>query len=508
MKYLKYCVLLIMVLVFIQHHIQAQSVISSESVLSNLSGIRTISRVFGSPAKTMTYYYEKTSYKNVFVFPNTSPFNMANRFALPDEAGVGGGITYTINDIVIIGEMCYFCGKKKFENGYQYDLNNNIIIMYDSVGFVGRFSLSNVTPSSGASLKYSMRTIAGTLDIKQMDKYTSVNRQDTLLGMTGVANDASKTSCLIFMKGAGSAWQSHVRLASSTTETFTDVIFTDKRIVAVSRKQGETMKFYLRSAITEDVFDNQLYSDLDDMNEFFTGGMHVWFSSDTPTWHYDNVQMRLCSIPESDEFYVAHESFFPIPTYGVTKNNISLYKMDAQNAQYQMNRIDMPTAQFVEGDISDTGTFADMAFLNYNNSTSTLLLHQTTNSTATYKSILQVASWSNIGTITNLVNSSNSFKSIDVRENRYIYASGIMPGSNDKIVRLFQDAVFLGGSCYGTASLAAYEMTPCPISMVIATPLQWHSATSLQWGTSSMVNATSVPVTDNCMKVSWTFGDQ
>lgn len=356
---------------------------------------------------------------------------------------------------------------------------------------------------------YSMRTITGTVDIKRMDKYTDENRSDTLLVMAGVANNATRSSCLIFMKGAGSSWQSHVRLASSMSETFTDVIFTAKSIVAVSREQGENLKFYLRSAITEEVFDNQYYSDLNNRNEFNTGSMYIGsVPNTTPTWHYDNVQMRLCSIPELDEFCVAYESFFPNPTYGVTKNNISLYKMDATDANINMNRIDMLSAQFVNGDISDTGTFTDMSFLSYNNST--LLLHQTTSGTATSKSILQFASWSNIGTITNSVTPDISFKSVDVKDGRYVYASGIIPGSNDRVVRYYQDINYLNsinGACYDTMALNAYALTPNQISTISSQTLQWHAATSLLWGTAHTVNATSAFFMDNCLHAAWIIGN-
>ena len=72
MKHLKSLILLMVILAYTNYRAQAQIVMSSDNSFSNLSGIRTISRSFGSPAKVMTYYYEKTTYKNVFVFPNSS----------------------------------------------------------------------------------------------------------------------------------------------------------------------------------------------------------------------------------------------------------------------------------------------------------------------------------------------------------------------------------------------------------------------------------------------------
>lgn len=506
MKTLKYTILLAAALAVAGNCAEAQITVSNRQSYSNSNGTRVIERVYGS--NELVFYYDKTTHKNVFLFPWTKSSGTVNKFSFPDESGPQGSFYYTINDIVVIGEMCYFCGKKKFENGYEYDLNNIPHVVFDSVGFVGRFSLSNVTSFMGSSLKYQVRTLDGTVNILRMDKHTDIN-SDTLLAMVGVTNDltngVARTTCLVFMHGAGSSWHYNVRKSSNDSETFTDIVFTDKYVVAVSKLQGDSLKFCLRGGSLHDVYGSDDYSALDDMNQFNTSNMYVYsLGSLTPTWHYDNVQMKLCSIPATDQFHVAYETFFPNPIYGVTQNNVSVFQMDASLMPSNQNRIYMNLAQFVRNSISDTGTFADIALVPYTSSTA--LLHRTTN--GSLKSILQIASWSPIGTVKSYTSSTETLKSIDVMDGRHVYGAGHAPGSNDNIVGFYQDANNFSTTCYDTTSHSAYPLYPVVTSaMATSTLIEHRNNDDLPWPSGGVqVNGTSIARGFPCTKVVYIIG--
>lgn len=481
MKIFRYTILLMLALIAGGNYVEAQTTSRIQS-FNSARGSRTITRVQGSTR--LVHYFSKPDNRNVFLFPPTSLNNSSvKRFIFPVESTPQGNIYYTINDIVIVGDMCYFCGKKKFENGYQYDLNNNIIIMYDSVGFVGRFSISN----ANSILKYTIRSINGTVNILRMDIHTDLN-SDTLLAMVGVTNGVTKTSCLVFMNGAGSSWYYNVRKSTNTLETITDITFIEKHVVAVSKLQGEPQKFYLRSSEIDDI-NNYQYSALDNLKQYNTVSMYDPYSSPySPTWHYDNVQMRLCRVSNDYDFYVAYESFLPNPLYGLAKNSISLYHMEISQAN--SNQINMLNAQLVRGDMVDTGTFVDIASVPYTNSTA--LLHQTTNSSATVKSILQLASWSTIGALSSLVSSTETLKSIDVLNNRYVYSAGNIPGNNDMIFKLYQDALYPSSSCLNSANLLALPLSLTATQDILATPLVQHHSESATWASGgTQVNVTN-----------------
>lgn len=480
MKTLKYTILIAMVLAVTGNFVKAQTTSRIQS-FDNAHGPRVITRVYSSGR--LVHYFSKPDNKNVFLFPYPSINNSnVRRFIFPTESNAQGSIYYTINDVTVIGGMCYFCGKKKFENGYQYDLNNNIIITYDSIGFVGRFQLSNLS----SAIKYQIRTISGTVNILRMDKHTDPN-SDTLLAMVGVANDIAKPTCLVFMHGSGSSWYYNVRKSTDASETFTDIVFTSKYVVAVSKLQGESLKFCLRSADIDDAYCLHDYSTLNNLKQFNTSTLYDPYSSNqSPTWHYDNVQMRMCKIPESDEFCVAYESFYPYPWYGITKNSISLYRMEM--SQFYSNQITMTNAQLVRGDISDTGTFADIEFVSYANSTA--LLHQTSN--GSIKSILQLASWSTIGALSSCKSSTESLKSMDVSNNRYLYAAGNIPGNSNMIAKIFQDEAFPSNSCFDQVSLTALQLSPMIIPNTLTPNLSEQVSGYVTWASGGVqVNVTS-----------------
>ncbi len=83
-----------------------------------------------------------------FIYHTHSGTGASRRFPWPILTNYYGGIFYKVNDMVVIGGRCYFCGGKSAPIGYEYTLDGHAVLFYQTTGYFGWFDVGQMsTPS-------------------------------------------------------------------------------------------------------------------------------------------------------------------------------------------------------------------------------------------------------------------------------------------------------------------------------------------------------------------------
>lgn len=178
--------------------------------------------------------------------------NAIKEFIITDTITATGTVSYRINDVCVVGDMCYFCGVRRFIYTEPDPVSG--AELGDSVGILGRFYLDPA--GFGSSVKYNIRYVSQTKSLDRMVAYFSNN--DTVLAMIGVVNNSTSESCLMVARRRVTfleQWKYIVRCAS-TTEVFTDIAV-DAGIITISSYQRSTngkYHFNLRKAVKLEMF--------------------------------------------------------------------------------------------------------------------------------------------------------------------------------------------------------------------------------------------------------------
>ena len=136
--------------------------ISKETEIPLVIGEKTIVR---SCDNDVIVTYVKNNNTNTFDVSHRSSF-MHRNFYLNNEINSSGGALYTINDMYIHKRWCYFCGTKCIPSYVLHSLYGPDMIIYDTMGFVGRFNVDSVW---AGSCHYYMCQIR---EAKTLDKLT------------------------------------------------------------------------------------------------------------------------------------------------------------------------------------------------------------------------------------------------------------------------------------------------------------------------------------------------
>lgn len=84
---------------------------------------------------TIICYNDSMYNRPNFVYHTHTGTGVSKRFHWPLIANTFGGITYKVNDMVIINGICYFCGRKRAVIGVEYSMEGLAIPIYQITGF-------------------------------------------------------------------------------------------------------------------------------------------------------------------------------------------------------------------------------------------------------------------------------------------------------------------------------------------------------------------------------------
>ena len=163
----------------------AQSPQSAQYKFPSLMGDNVIIRetVAGVPVMSYRSYLE-TGF--LYIDINT---NNVMKCSIDDTMTVNEGlISYKINDMRVIGYMCYFCGVRK----YSHNDPETGLHVTDSIGFLGRFHLDSL--GFGQTVQYHLKLVRETKSLDRMATYAAGN--DTVIAMIGIVDEPASQSCV------------------------------------------------------------------------------------------------------------------------------------------------------------------------------------------------------------------------------------------------------------------------------------------------------------------------
>lgn len=266
-------------------------------------------------------------------------------------------ISYTVNDMQVIGKTCFFCGVRSVMS-----IVNNVTVI-DSIGFIGRLYLNDWDCTYPAdSIKHKLQLIKGTKSLERMA--VEASGSDTILAMTGIADINNSNSCLVVAKRTylSTSWKYDIRMTPDENETFTDIAIDAKNIVIASRRYGslEAYKFYLRSANKYSVTFLDDYSDFASQNSFNIYSVSLECSTQgvNATLDHDlDVQIRICAIPWESAVHVAYECH---SSSSLLLNN---YSTALGRVETGLSPMTMDNIQVTAGLYARPGTFVDMKYI-------------------------------------------------------------------------------------------------------------------------------------------------
>lgn len=280
--------------------LEAQVAQSTQYYFPNSQGVNVIVRE--SATGVPVIYYRALS-STRFAYGDLSTGSV-KEFSINDTILVGNRHIRTIvNDMRVIGDMCYFCGYRVYVHN-EYDPATGATII-DSIGILGRFRLD---PSGiFMPVSYDIKFIHGTKSLDRMATHT--NSGDTLIAMTGIVDTPYSTtsaSCLTVARvrhtNDPDQWGYNVvYVDNAPEEVFTDIAVDTRYVVVASylRLGGEKYSFYLRSAKRDDVL-------IDDDYAGFNKRYHYSLSdSCIRIARPDNADVRLSAVPWDKKVYAA-----------------------------------------------------------------------------------------------------------------------------------------------------------------------------------------------------------
>ena len=423
-------------------------------------------QVYKSTFSTLLYYKESATNRNIFIFRN-------KKYTLPILTNTYGEISYSVNDMKVAGDCCFFCGRIVIptEPPLPPPIIDRSSGFYEK-GYIACLYLDSIDNPYNPNVRCRFSLIEGTYEMTKMAIYSYSN--DTAIALIGKYGNPDHTSCLVSVTSSGSSWQNNVYYFTDTTETLTDITLTDKCLVTASRFGGETTTFGVRYVNLYDFFYSTNITDYTSLNKFDTHNLLTNPPSPPATaWHRNDATIRIVAVPSSNNVIIGQECHYFNGPPGSISSYINLYQIDGNNPY----NIFMTKAHRTFCVPTFPDVFYDMQYIPSINKIAILQKHPNTN--FNYTGTLNIVSlYSN----TQEYYSSNYIimSSMDITANKYVWIGGINMGNNT-IVQTCQDITAHLNSCHPIGSSNITNLTPLPNNIqstttikMIVNPMLWR----------------------------------
>ena len=416
-------------------------------------GEDAIVRFFGNGGDMFVYNWDYQQKTNVFTCRQSPTYPNANRYEFPIMVNYYGQIIYTVEDIVVVDKMCFFCGTEKTPS-IEYDINGLSYLVYKKRGYIGRMRLDRMTDAVNGEVKYQICIINNTKELKRIDAIVSpVDPTDTLFGLVGTSCD-DKSCYLLAKSRALGNFQCEMFEVTNSEEEFTDMVFCAPNFAIASRFPGLHYVFGMRGGNIVDNYYTHIHTnDLYYINAFSTSNTIDYYTNTNTTWHYDNVDIRLCRQKEY-WVYMAYESFEGVPS-NFPASQTTLFLMEV----HATSDIQTIALQNVDSGVRDTGSFTDMVYLPSVDKVA--LVHKNTRTYSPWKSVVQIPYLfgTPVGTVnTYAATDDETLTSLDTYNGVQVWAAGTRPSHNDSVVLFYQNATYLNTSCYSQPNYHTAEL--------------------------------------------------
>lgn len=371
----------------------------------------------------LVYFREEETQKHVFLYPHFDILNINTstyfKYTLPLVSNQVGGYSYTVNDMQVVGNACFFCGKMREPIGYHAQIGGGWIFDYRETGYIARMSLNRIDvlapavsfpPGTGGpiqpeiNVKFSL--IEKTREIWKMDIAT--RSTDTLIAMIAQSSEALDCSSLVAMNGGGSSWSYLVHKINDNQERLTDVAFGGKYLVTASRFAGAHRSFGLRYVYIEDLFDHHNITQYCNRNRFNTDAM------ETP-WRIEEHPIKLVTMPGGNDVTVAYEGINFLDQQDSTNYNrgLALFYINGSNPY----NITMTAARKVSLGTSYTQEFRAMQYVPYLDAIALKITLPVSPSIGYFWSVVEFFKW-NTYTIPSCFSHQDDAEAMDVMGNK------------------------------------------------------------------------------------------
>lgn len=424
---------------------QAQTLQSSEvDYYNGIIGDNVIIRADLDMDASLIYYTDANN-RSYFLYRMSGNPNTTYQYLWPNHTNITN-LWYIINDMEINKDACFFCGAKVTRNQ-----NNG----FDTIGIVGRIDMPNAI-NNYTNLGMSICPIPNTTVLTQMD--ISNNSSAPQICIAGVERlTQTVISCVAFVEWQN-LWKYNVFRVFNTDETLTDITFTNdgNKVVAVSRLNNEHFKFVLRCDYASNLF---VFSPIPPPSSgpggfsrrfyFNTSGLTLLSSTSTnPTWHDNDVTIRIVSHIDPNYITVAYECVDNTKVCE-SQHQVAMFKVDISNVPlgYSMS---IDKQQMVHGYFNEDATFVDMQYWS-SSEDRFALLHRLDGSPNNLSS-LSFPVWDSYGHMPALFSDQEIIQSIDYKyaaSGGQLFMGGKLKPGNE-ILYSNQVIGFLDVSCHMT----------------------------------------------------------
>lgn len=414
---------------------------------------------------SLSYFRDKNTNKNVFVC--TQHFfslmqNWNQKYVIPSFSSPTGPIVYTVNDMKVIGDKCFICGKKSVPVAIHNEIGGGQTYICEDYGYIAKLYLDSIHAFFHSNIRCLHAIIDGTSDLTKMD--ITLIDNDTLIGIIGRTNENPDYSCLVSITGTTSSWNYSVAMIENASEVLTDIAINENKLSTVSRFNSDNYSFGIRNTSNYELFYCHQHSSYSILNKFNTAGMAEATTSNFSTWHRDNATIRLMFMPGTNDLTVAHECHY---YYSPSHYNSSI-------ALYYINNTASPAMQqsaffyiFVPYE-DGVDMFQDMLCIPDNNGMVFLTKHPG----YAMKSSVYRAFWNNYSGGTRLTSNTVTATSMYVDNNNYIRMAGADYYADGTIFNSLVDVSWIDGTCHDgdTFPLEPLEFLPSNVLSISQTP--------------------------------------
>lgn len=425
----------------------AQTVQASEvDYYPNEIGDNVIIRADSIWGGSLIYYTDATD-RSYFIYRMPGNSVTTYKFHWPNHSSINNE-KYIINDMETSREDCFFCGSK---------ITRNLTGGFDTIGIVGRVNLHNII-GTPPSIDFDFCPISSIKEFTQMDIWGTSIIRISIVGL-GHLSPLHYVPCAAFVEFQPQ-WNYNIVRIGVSDETLTDIAFSEdgNKVVSVSRLKNQPYKFVLRCDFASNLF---VFTPIPgttppyffrSRNVFNTSGLTLASSANTdPTWHEENVAIRIVGHNDPQHFTVAYECVDETNVCE-SKRMVAMFKIDVtySPAGHLMSVADQ---QVVHGYLEDPETFVDMRYW-FNTQDRFVLLHRSDNSHRNL-SVLSFPLWGSYGQRPTLLADQELFQSVDC-----LYDCIVMGGkrlNDNTIIFSSQNTVYHETSCHMTKPHAFTE---------------------------------------------------
>ncbi len=423
--------------------------ISELGYFQSINGDNALVQHFVSGTDTNAVIYCKDGSTH-YIIGTSNSYNY--RYTLPQPIVEFGQFPCEINDMVLVGKTLFLCGSMTeiSEEDSYYTMDGHYLPVYDTFGFLMTVDVTDVVNPSSPNIRAKYKGFRGMSEFNQIA--VQLAGSDTLIGMVGTCNDISCLVCLT-MTGPGVSPIMKKYAMPDTTEVLTDLVFTGKSFVTVSRFGGEAYTFGVRFADIWGLFYNYDLSNYSQLTKFDTERMIC--GNDANTWHKNDVTIRLVDVGMGSEVVVAYDSryYFTSGHYTFFSGYVPFFYVDGNDMWHPVLR----GAKSLHGVPDTLEVFRDMKYNADDNSIAILRRSILDN----YASSVTLFPWS-ASSAREIYSISEDMSSFDILGNNLIAVANLV--DNNSLERLWKDTRYVTVSCFSESegSFCTYNVLPGP----------------------------------------------